>query len=472
MFHSLRARLLLTYLLLAALVLGLVGASLIFFLVRDPLAQRRAAQRLQTVAETVAAREADLLLNAPPKRLVATLTRLDQFVGARAILLGKDGGILADSRVATEPPPDNVLSRAAATSSGRFRDSSGVAWLYVTQPLSASRTLLLTSIQPAVVPWAAIREEFATPLVRAGVVALLLSPLLAWLIARWVAAPLQRMAMAARAVAEGEYQHPLPTEGPMEVRALAAAFNHMIDRVRTSQQAQRDFVANVSHELKTPLTSIQGFAQAIVDQTAGTRDAQVRAAGIILDETHRLQGLVDDLLDLARFDAGQTALELKPMDLGAMLDAVADHLSLRAEEKQVRLVRRLDPLPTVVADGDRLAQVFTNLLDNAIRHTPSGGSVGLTAQEEAGWVTIHVEDTGPGIPEEALSRIFERFYQLDPARQGGGGRGAGLGLAISREIVAAHAGTLTAKSVVGRGSRFTVRLPVVRPTDETVDRKR
>jgi two-component system OmpR family sensor kinase len=471
-FHSLRARLLLTYLILAALVLGLVGASLVFFLVRDPLAQRRAIQRLQTVAETVAAREADVLMDAPPARLTATLTRLDTFAGARAILVDANGVILVDSRPQAEAPPANALARATSIASGRFRDSSGIVWLYVAQPISADRVLVLTSIQPSVIPWAAIRDEFATPLIRAGVVALLLSPVLAWLIARWVAAPLQRMAAAAAAVADGDYQHQLPTEGPTEVRALATSFNDMILRVRASQQAQRDFVANVSHELKTPLTSIQGFAQAIVDRTAGTQEAQVRAAGIILDETQRLQGLVDDLLDLARFDAGQVALELKPMDVGAMLEAVSDRLSLRAEDKQIELVPRLDPMPTVVADGDRLAQVFTNLLDNAIRHTPVRGRVGLTAQEEAGWVAIHVEDTGPGIPPEVLPRIFERFYQLDPARRGDAERGAGLGLAISREIVAAHGGTLTAKSVVGRGSRFTVRLPVIRPTDETVDRKR
>jgi two-component system OmpR family sensor kinase len=424
------------------------------------------------VAETVAAREDSVLVDAPPARLVAALTRLDAFAGTRAIVLGPAGDILVDSRPQTERPPADALVNVAAATSGLYRDSSGVAWLYVAHPISDSRTLLLVAVQPAVVPWATIREEFATPLVRAGVVALLVSPLLAWLIARWVAAPLQRMAMAARAVATGDYQHQLPTEGPTEVRYLAAAFNDMIHRVRASQQAQRDFVANVSHELKTPLTSIQGFAQAIADETAGTREAQVRAAGIILDETQRLQGLVEDLLDLAKFDAGQTALELKPMNLGAMLEAVSDRLSLRAQEKQIKLVKHLESMPTVVADGDRLAQVFTNLLDNAIRHTPDGGSVGLTSQVDPGWVTIHVEDTGPGIPPEVLPRIFERFYQLDQARQSGKERGAGLGLAISREIVTAHGGTLTAKSVVGRGSRFTVRLPVTRPTDETIDRKR
>jgi len=472
MFQSLRARLLLTYLLLAALVLGLVGASLVFFLVRDPLAQRRVIQRLQTVAETVAEREGDALSQVGPPRLAATLTRLDQFAGARAIILEAEGGVLSDSRPETALPPPSALRRSTQTSSGRYRDTSGVVWLYVAQPLSGSRTLLLTSIQPTIIPWAALQDEFATPLLRAAVVALLLSPALAWLIARWVAAPLQRMAAAARSVAAGEYDHQLPTEGPTEVRALAAAFNEMVHKVRASQQAQRDFVANVSHELKTPLTSIQGFAQAILDRTAGTPEAQKRAAEIVLDEALRLHSLVDDLLDLAKFDAGQVAIDLKPTDIAAVLDAVAERLALRAQEKRINLVRQQGPMPSVVADGDRLAQVFTNLLDNAIRHTPEGGRISLSAEVSSGWVTIHVEDTGPGIPPEELTRIFERFYQLDHARRGGKERGAGLGLAISREIVAAHGGALTAQSVVGRGTRFTVRIPVVRPTDETLDRKR
>jgi two-component system sensor histidine kinase ResE len=126
----------------------------------------------------------------------------------------------------------------------------------------------------------------------------------------------------------------------------------------------------------------------------------------------------------------------------------------------------------VTGDGDRLAQVFTNLVDNALKHTPAGGTIKLRGEALAGEVRVHVEDNGPGIPAEDLSRIFERFYQVDKARRGGAGRGTGLGLAISREIVQAHCGQLTATSESGRGSRFTVQLPLDQSTASTVSRRR
>jgi two-component system sensor histidine kinase ResE len=136
------------------------------------------------------------------------------------------------------------------------------------------------------------------------------------------------------------------------------------------------------------------------------------------------------------------------------------------------LENRANSLPMLIGDGDRLAQVFTNLIDNALKHTPQGGVVKLGSELELAWITIHVDDGGPGIPPNELSRIFERFYQLDKARSGSGPRGVGLGLAISREIVQAHGGTITAASAVGQGSRFSVRLPIVRPQDETLARSR
>jgi signal transduction histidine kinase len=292
---------------------------------------------------------------------------------------------------------------------------------------------------------------------------------LAWLVSRWVAAPLQRTAAAARAVAAGDFDQRLQPSGPEEAHSLADSFNEMVAQVRVGQQAMRDFVANVSHELKTPLTSIQGYAQALLD--GATKDP-AQAAGVIHDEAQRLSRLVEDLLDLAKLDTGQAALDRQPVDLPAVLAAVVERLSLKARERGVRVENQANSLPTLVGDGDRLAQVFTNLIDNALTHSPSGAVVGLSSEHTAGWVAIHVDDQGPGIPSEELSRIFERFYQLDKARSRTGHRGAGLGLAISREIVQAHGGTLNATSEPGRGSRFSVWLPIVRPEDSTVIRRR
>jgi signal transduction histidine kinase len=172
-----------------------------------------------------------------------------------------------------------------------------------------------------------------------------------------------------------------------------------------------------------------------------------------------MRRLVEGLLDLARLDAGQGNLARGPVDLGALLRSVAEGLELRAAEKGIRLRQEVGPLPALAGDGDRLRQVFTNLLDNALKHTAQGGAVTVAAAASDGAVEVVVIDTGPGIPAEDLPRIFERFYQVDKSRKAAG-RGAGLGLAISREIVLAHGGSLRAESVVGLGSKFVVRLPI------------
>jgi signal transduction histidine kinase len=151
-----------------------------------------------------------------------------------------------------------------------------------------------------------------------------------------------------------------------------------------------------------------------------------------------------------------------------LLNRVVDKLVLPAKEKGVVLESRLGELPPMIGDGDRLAQVFTNLVDNAIKHTPIDRKVLVHGDTSQGWISVHVDDSGAGIPNEDLSRIFERFYQVDKARRGGKDRGVGLGLAISRQIVEAHGGRIVAQSSVGKGSRFTVQLPIVRPDDETL----
>ena len=304
-----------------------------------------------------------------------------------------------------------------------------------------------------------------------SVVSLLFSMGLAYLISRWVAGPLQNMSGAARAVADG-HRTQVKLAGPDEVRALGQAFNEMTQRVHASQASQRDFVANVSHELKTPLTSVQGFAQAILDGTANTPEAQAKAAQVIYDESSRMHRLVLDLLDLARLDAGTADLERAPLELGALLNAVAEKFIPQSREADVELITQIGHLPGFIGDGDRLSQVFTNLVDNALKHTPSGGKVIFSAKQKGTWVEVSVADNGPGIPPEELTRIFERFYQLDKSRKGGPSHGVGLGLAIAHEIIHAHKGTLSAHSRVGEGSVFMVRLPVAQPGDSTAVSKR
>jgi signal transduction histidine kinase len=283
----------------------------------------------------------------------------------------------------------------------------------------------------------------------------------------WISNPLRKISAAAGSVAAGE-AHPIPLEGPTEVKQLAGAFNEMAVRVQTGLQSQRDFVANVSHELKTPLTSIQGFAQAILDGTASTPEALQQAAGVISDEAGRMNRLVLDLLTLARLEGGTANLKRIPLDLAAILAGAAERLTPQAKAAQVTLQVEIQPLPELTGDEDRLAQVFTNLLDNAIKYTGVGGAVRLSAARLEDQVEVSVADNGPGLAPEDQARIFERFYQADKSRadksrRGGAGRGVGLGLAIAREIVAAHGGTIQVVSAPGKGSNFVVRLPIARP---------
>ena len=277
--------------------------------------------------------------------------------------------------------------------------------------------------------------------------------------ARWITSPLRRVAVAARELTKGQMRTIRP-EGPSEIQSLAQTFNEMGSKVAASQQSQRDFVANVSHELRTPLTSIQGFAQAILDGTASSGAALKQAAQVIYEEAGRMHRLVVDLLDLARLDSGSAPLDRQSIDVKGLMREVVEKMAPLASSARVSLTMDADTGIKISGDHDRLTQVLTNLLDNAIKHTPEDGQVRVSATSEKGDAKLIVSDTGPGIPPEEATRIFERFYQVDKSRKAGGGRGSGLGLSIARQIVQAHRGTIHVESEPGFGSRFVVRLPL------------
>ena len=471
MFASLRSRLFFTYLLISGLILGIVGVSLLVFLLRNPVVEGLTYRRLEAGFNLLPRRENAQLDRLSPDEAGRVLERLDALSGVRIILLSDDGRVVSDSRPQAPIFPatiaQEIISSGERTQS-RYRDDSGSWWLYEARPIGQGHYLVYIAPRPSVRSAAIWGDDLLKPLLQAAGLALILAIILSWLMARWVSAPLNQIAEASQAVASGRYDLELQPSGPREVVSLARAFNEMVRQVEASQRSQQDFIANVSHDLKTPLTSIQGFAGAILDGTAEDVAAQRHAAQVIHDESDRLSRMVDELLELARLDAGQITFKRERVLITAMLETVVERQAIRAEEAGVLVTTSIPVLPDLVGDGDRLAQVFTNLLDNAIKHTPEGGRVKLWAEEDGGWISIHVDDSGPGIPPEELSRIFERFYQVDKARTGGSRRGVGLGLAISREIVRGHHGRIVAQSTEGVGSRFTVQLPIVRPDDKTL----
>lgn len=451
MFTSLRARLWLSYALLIVTALTVVAIVLILFLLRNPLLYRQTILRLNT---------AEQVLIAQPNP-VDGIKPIAQSFNVRLVLFNSNGVVINDSSEGMPPltlPARTLIPRAIPTA----RDLSGKVWLYSLKKLADGNWLMVAAPRPRVIPvLAVLTDELSTPFFEGGMIALLLSLALAYIIARWVADPLQRVIAAARTMPPDAIQ-PVSEAGPYEVRELMRAFNTMLARVKSSQLSQRDFVANVSHELKTPLTSIQGFAQAILDGTADTPEERHLAAEVIYNEASRMHRLALDLLDLAQLDAGTADLKMSPVDMAALLRGVMVKINPIASIAGVHLKLSLpNELPTLMGDGDRLAQVFTNLVDNAVKFTPREGEVTLWASGDKGEIQVSVSDTGKGIPSDALPHIFERFYQADVSRSGGEKHGAGLGLAIVNEIVAAHGGRISVRSTQGRGTGFIVHLPLL-----------
>ncbi len=348
---------------------------------------------------------------------------------------------------------------------GLFTHPDDSTWLVYSRPISSTGfgRLFVLFAKPEPSRAALFRElGLFNLLVGAGCLAGLLAILLMFGIVSWVSRPLQKLAAATEAIAQGDYDQHLPLEGPAEVQQVAGNFNSMVTQVASTRQAQRDFLANVSHDLKTPITSIQGWSQALLDGTAVTPESQKRAANIIHNEAERMSRMVRQLLDLAKIESGQLELHKETVDLIQIVKDVHHSLLPKANEKQIHLTVDTTPVSPILGDADRLMQIFTNLADNALTHTPAGGRVHLDVRQHGDKaVEVVVQDTGKGIAPEELSRIFERFYQVDKSRAKSSRRaGSGLGLSIVQELVMLHNGRIQARSEVGKGSAFIVRLPV------------
>jgi two-component system OmpR family sensor kinase len=282
------------------------------------------------------------------------------------------------------------------------------------------------------------------------------------LASRSLTSPLSRLAEAARAIGARDLTRRVEVEGSDEVKEVAQAFNDMAATLEGAETLRRNLLADVAHELRTPLSVLQGNLRAILDDVYPLDKAEVAR---LYEETRLLSRLVNDLHELAQAEAGQLRLNRQTTNLADLIQSTAAAFSPAAEAKGVILSTQIPPdMPFVLADPARLTQVLHNLLANALRHTPSGGTISLRAGCELGKereVWLAVRDSGEGISSEDLPHVFDRFYRADPARSRATG-GAGLGLAIVRAIVEAHGGRVSATSdgVPGHGSTFTVQLPL------------
>ncbi|NTU79993.1 MAG: HAMP domain-containing protein [Chloroflexales bacterium] len=282
------------------------------------------------------------------------------------------------------------------------------------------------------------------------------------LIARVVSAPVSAMARAVRQIGQGDLTIAVPVRGSQELRELARTFNTMAADLRHAAQARRNLMGDIVHELRTPLAVLEGNLRAALDEVT-----PLDAAGIahLYSQTRHLTRLVTDLRELALAESRALPLDRQPTDLAELIAESVQALAPLTEETEVRLTSEVGALPLVVADPGRLRQVLFNLLTNALRHTPAGGAVAVTAMSDGAQVRLEVGDSGEGLTPDQLEMVFERFYRTDSSRSRETG-GSGLGLAIVKAICEAHGGGVQARSAgKGRGSTFTVTLPIEAPAE-------
>jgi len=294
--------------------------------------------------------------------------------------------------------------------------------------------------------------------------AVLVALVVSWFVTRRVVRPVQAMAEAAERFAVGDYAARVGTTGAgAELDALGRAFDHMAGTLAATERTRSEMLRDLAHELRTPLTTVRGYVEALSD---GVMTLDPATVGTIESELARVERLVDDIATVSRAEERQLDLHLRPTAAGDLAVGAVAAAAQAFDAGRVELVCAVETdLPAVVVDRDRVQEVLANLLDNALRHTPPGGRVTVTARRGVRAVELAVSDTGDGLAPQHLRRVFERFYRVDGGRSRGRG-GTGIGLAIARALTEAHGGRLRAESPgPGKGSTFTVTLPAltVRP---------
>jgi two-component system OmpR family sensor kinase len=324
----------------------------------------------------------------------------------------------------------------------------GRAFSYVARTTAAGRVILLRRADLPFAEW----RPFLEALALAGAAGALLAVALASVLARRLTRPIRSLAQATHRLAAGESGVTVPVTGHDELADLGRSFNTMSAELARARESQRTFLESVSHELKTPLTSVRGYAEALQEGAVTPRDA----AAVIVGEAGRLERLVFDLLDLARLGRADFSVANEPVDLAAVAAAVVARHGVRARELGVALIQEATESAWVCGDEGRLLQASSNLVENALRLTPAGGVVTVSAGQDG----LRVSDTGPGLRDEDLGRAFERFYLHDRYRADPGRAvGSGLGLAIVAQLVAAMGGRVQVQNRAGAGACFAISMP-------------
>jgi two-component system phosphate regulon sensor histidine kinase PhoR len=473
-------KVLLGYLVVAGVGMGTAGWLALDALERSDMDQLRV--RLTAQARMAARLFAGPLATARPdsSAIDALADQSGDDIHARVTVINPEGVVLGDSHESGESlrRMDNHLTRqevreALATGLGmsaRLSDTVGIRMLNLALPVRApqadNRVLGVIRLSLPLTEIEARHRDLRRMLAASLGAAFLFSLALSYAIARGVTRPLADIVAAAQRIARGEFHQKIRVTSTSEVARLAEILNQMaasleenIQHLHRLEQVRKDFVANVSHELRTPLTAIRGYVEALQDGGKDQPEQLDRFLDIIRAHADRLNLIMTDLLLLSKIESGQIPLKQEPVALASLIDRTVGLLRHLIEQKKHTVVATIPrDLPPILGDEERLGQVFSNLLDNAVKYTPENGTITVSASAGKTFVEVGITDTGIGIPPQDLPRIFERFYRVDKARSRELG-GTGLGLAIVKHLVEGHGGAVSVESSPGKGTTFCVKLP-------------
>lgn len=375
--------------------------------------------------------------------------------GQRIILTDTDGVVVADSegKLLGKPYEAEAPGIPLSLSSGMpmFPPSGSeiIGKLYIN--LGSSPELDFASLH---IVYGAIGRFFLW----GGLLAVAIALLFTFFLSRRILAPIKALTLTARRLGKGDFSQRVQFKGKDEVGELSQAFNSMASNLERAEQLRRNMVADVAHELRTPLSNLRGYLEAVRD---GVKKPDADTIHSLTEEAMLLSRLVDDLQELSLLEAGELRLVCQAEDITRLIKQTVAARQDQAAAKGLSLSIDLpDKLPLVNIDSHRISQVLRNLLGNALVHTAKGGTITVTARQEGNWVEVAVMDTGEGIPAKDLPNIFERFYRVDKSRARATG-GSGLGLTIAKRLVEAHGGRIKVQSKLGKGSRFSFTLPVL-----------
>ena len=450
--HSIQFRLLASFTLVILVTVGTV----FFFINQATQAEIQAYQ--EKISEIRAERMRSELAvyyyqNGSWEDIQSLVVQLGNIYGQRLVLTDSDGVTVADSDA-------SLIGKPFTAAKGWYE--SPLVGLSMMQPVQVFGTIYVSppsSSEASLISLRILYSQVGRFFIWGGLVAIAIAVIVTFLLSRRVLRPVRVLSDAAKRIGSGNLSERIQIKEKSEFGQLAKAFNVMASDLEKAEKLHRNLIADTAHEIRTPLSNIRGYLEAIRDDVVKADKATIDS---LYEEVTLLSLLVNDLQDLALAEAGQLKLIRQPEQVDEMINQAVRAIRVKAMAKNVTLsVDVSGGLPLCDIDSYRVIQVLHNLLDNAVAHTSSGGSVKVFATKNGDWVEIKVKDTGEGIPKEELPNIFERFYRVDKSRARSTG-GYGLGLTIAKRIVEAHGGTITVDSVVGEGTQFTFTMPIFR----------